>query len=193
MSSRLVTLATFDTIPEAHIALNSLRSAGIRAELSDENVVGLWWTAANAVSGIKVNVLEEDVPRAMEVIGPLVGVDVPVSEEELTRQALAGKPDADDPEPDQTPDPEPNTPTQESAPEPIDREKAAWRAFVIGWFGIVLCPLAFLALYFLLQAAFGTGPPLSRLGRVRLFVATATVATALFIAFSLSPCLGTFR
>lgn len=194
MSSRLVTLATFDTVPEAHLALNALTDAGIRADLNDENVVGNLWHVANAVSGIKLVVHEQDVERAMAVIAQLpsvnVGSETPISEEELTRQALAEAADPDDPPPvDEPAEPE-SSPPAETVAEPIDREKAAWRAFVIGWLGVGICPLAFLALYFLLQAAFGTGPPLSRLGRIRLFVAACTVALGLVMA---SVFVGMFR
>lgn len=194
MSSRLVTLATFDTVPEAHLALNALTEAGIRADLNDENVTGNLWHVANATSGIKLVVREEDAERALAVVGRLSSVnvagEVPIDEEELTRQALAEAADPDDPPPvDEPAEPEP-PPTAETVAEPVDREKAAWRAFVIGWLGVGICPLAFLALYFLLQAAFATGPPLSRLGRIRLFVAACTVALSLVMA---SVLVGMFR
>jgi hypothetical protein len=181
MSSNLVVLATFETIPEAHIARNALIEAGIPAELSDENTGGLWWTVANALSGIKLSVLESDYQRAIAIVGPLVGMDdasqTPIRDEELTRQALAET--GEEAEEGESPDEPPTTPTASTpeppardAPQPIDREKAARLAFVFGWVGIAIFPLAFLAMDRLLNAALNSGQPRTRLGRVRLFVAT---------------------
>lgn len=56
----LVTVATFDTMPDAHIALGKLGAAGIDAYLADENLVQTDWLYAAAVGGIKLQVRQID-------------------------------------------------------------------------------------------------------------------------------------
>lgn len=197
MSTRLVTLATFDSAAEAHIAWNALRSTGNQAELNDENVVRMWWSGAIPLSGIKMTVTESNVRRLIENVGPLVGVDpnddAPLTEEETDRQALETGTDEVELPRDKTDDCTEELHEGETTSEPIDREQAAWRTFMNDWLSMFLRPLEFVAFYIHLLAASGTGPPLSRLGRVRLFVAAAAVALALVLAIHLyAPSLGSF-
>lgn len=64
----MITIATFDTMPDAHIALGRLHAEGIAAHLADEHLVQTDWLYAIAVGGIKLQVAEEDVARATEVL-----------------------------------------------------------------------------------------------------------------------------
>lgn len=189
MNDPLVTIATFDTTAEAHIALNALQDAGVWANLSGEHTVGNFWSLANADSGIKLVVREADAGRALEVIGPLASVRTGerfVSDEELERQALEAVPE-DGEEPPLEPAPMPTPSSDLTAEPPIDRDKYAWRAFWLAVFGIGCWPFAFLAMYMFLRAALGPGE-LTRLGRVRLWAAAGVVSLAAIPAalFSLS-------
>jgi hypothetical protein len=67
--SEMVTVATFDNMPDAHIALGRLRAEGVDGVLADEHLVQTDWLYSIAVGGIKLRVPEEQVPRALEILG----------------------------------------------------------------------------------------------------------------------------
>ncbi|KAA3628814.1 MAG: DUF2007 domain-containing protein [Proteobacteria bacterium] len=64
----MITIATFDTMPDAHIALGRLRAEGIEAYLADEHLVQTDWLYAIAVGGIKLRVDAADADRAREIL-----------------------------------------------------------------------------------------------------------------------------
>ena len=64
----LVTIATFDMMPDAHIALGRLLAEGIEARLADEHLVQTDWLYSIAVGGIKLQVVEADAERACRVL-----------------------------------------------------------------------------------------------------------------------------
>lgn len=64
----MITIATFDTMPDAHIALGRLRAEGIEARLADEHMVQTDWLYAIAVGGIKLQVDEADAERARTIL-----------------------------------------------------------------------------------------------------------------------------
>lgn len=68
MPGELVTVATFDTFPEADLARHHLEAAGIRVSLMDETMGGMFWELSNAIGGIKLQVLQEDEPKAVEIL-----------------------------------------------------------------------------------------------------------------------------
>jgi hypothetical protein len=176
--SRLRTVATYDMLPQAQLAQTLLQEAGIKAVIADAEMIVSNWHLSNALGGIKVQVWEEDVDRAAELLAE-ADTTPDIDDEELTRQALAeaAEPDTDpeaaEPEPESEPEPEPDIP-------PVDREKYAWRAFVVAWWGLLIPPLGFYSLYLFLNAAFGPGE-LSRLGRIRLAVTAVFVAVSVFV------------
>jgi len=67
-SAVVVTIATFDMMPDAHIALGRLRAEGIEARLADEHLVQTDWLYSIAVGGIKLQVAETSVHRALEIL-----------------------------------------------------------------------------------------------------------------------------
>lgn len=64
----MVTIATFDFMPQAHIALGRLQAEGIAGTLVDEHLVQTDWLYSIAVGGIKLQVAPEDVDRALAVL-----------------------------------------------------------------------------------------------------------------------------
>jgi hypothetical protein len=70
---RLVTIKTFDLVPLAELAKESLDSRSIPATLTDVNLVAMDWLIANAIGGIKLQVAESDVPRALQALDELAG------------------------------------------------------------------------------------------------------------------------
>lgn len=65
---RLVTVETFSTPWEAQIARARLETEGIHSVIADENFVRLYWALSSALGGVKLQVREEDVSRAAEML-----------------------------------------------------------------------------------------------------------------------------
>jgi len=65
---RFVHLSSYDNYIEAHIALGRLSEAYINCHLLDEHSVTLNPFLSNAVSGIKLMVVETQAGRAAEVL-----------------------------------------------------------------------------------------------------------------------------
>lgn len=64
----MVTVATFDNMVDAHIALGRLQAEGIRASLADEHLVQTDWLYSIAVGGIKLQVEPELAERARRIL-----------------------------------------------------------------------------------------------------------------------------
>lgn len=64
----IVTIARYDSMPEAHIAMGRLHAEGIEAWLADEHLVQTDWLYSIAVGGIKLQVHPEDAGRARRVL-----------------------------------------------------------------------------------------------------------------------------
>ncbi len=65
----MITIATFDFLTDARIAMGRLQAEGIHCVLADENLVQTDWLYSIAVGGIKLQVAPEDVARALQVLG----------------------------------------------------------------------------------------------------------------------------
>ena len=63
-----VTVATYDKVTDAHIALGRLAAEGIEAQLFDENMVQMDWLYAIALGGIKLRVTRGDEKAARQVL-----------------------------------------------------------------------------------------------------------------------------
>jgi hypothetical protein len=63
-----VTVATYDKVTDAHIALGRLSAEGIEAQLFDVNMVQMDWLYAIALGGIKLRVSRGDEKAAREVL-----------------------------------------------------------------------------------------------------------------------------
>ena len=185
MAGKLVTVATFENATQAQVARNALEAEGIRAALGDEMTVDLFWNLSNAIGGVKVQVLEENADRAVEILERELGPDEggEVDEEQLAAEAEAAAREGEEervaeagPTPIPTP-PRPDavaTPSAEGA-EPSERDWYARGLFFIGWIALAFPPAWFFALYFFLNAAFGAGS-LSPRGRYNLLVGGVVTA-----------------
>ena len=67
----LITIATFETPVEAHILSSALRDADVECFIFDEHIVSINWLFSNAVGGVKVKVLEDDVAVALDTLAIL--------------------------------------------------------------------------------------------------------------------------
>ena len=66
--SDFVTLATYDNYINASFHKQKLEDAGIMCYLGDENTVTMQWMLSNAVGGIKLRVLSDDVEEAIKIL-----------------------------------------------------------------------------------------------------------------------------
>ena len=66
MADELITIAKFHNMGEAKLAQGKLKSAGIAAQLRDENMINLHM--AIAIGGIRLQVPDSQVVRALEVL-----------------------------------------------------------------------------------------------------------------------------
>ncbi len=63
-----VTVATFDFMPDAHIAMGRLKTEGIECHLADEHLVQTDLLYSIAVGGIKLQVNEDDEQKALAIL-----------------------------------------------------------------------------------------------------------------------------
>ena len=96
--SRLTTVAAYDSALKAEAARAALEAAGIRAALTDSEIVAADFLNWSPVSGTHVQVPEGDAERAAAVLADALGAEAGlvaegVDEDELTRQALAEPPE----------------------------------------------------------------------------------------------------
>lgn len=178
-----MTIATFDQAAQAHLAENALKEAGIPAAISDENLVAMDWLLSSAVGGVKVQVWEEDVEKAVSVLEARFGEQgegfgAKVSPEELTAQAEAAVPEEGEesaPTSSTT-----HSETEESAPvEPESRDEYARRLVLSALFGLIIPPVLAYAVYLFLNAAFGEGT-LSPRGKFNLYLGGLMTLSELF-------------
>ncbi len=64
----MVTVATFDFLPQAEIARGRLAAEGIAGRLADQHLVQTDWLYSIAVGGIKLQVAARDVERALAIL-----------------------------------------------------------------------------------------------------------------------------
>ena len=190
--ARFVTVASFGEVPNAEIAKNIIEEAGIKAYLTDSELVTYEWLLSNAIGGVKVQVAEEDAERAYAALAEAKRVDGDIvhndiSDEELTRQAMEAEPEEEQGHESESPQPAIQERIVTTIPSPFlpsgdsERDRNSKRAFILGWFGLALPPIAIVALYFFLSAAFGSGP-ISGRGRYNCWVSLILVIPAVFIA-----------
>ena len=182
MTRKLVTVATFDIPVPAHMALNALQAAGIRAIMADETLVAMDWLLSNAVGGIKIQVSEEDVERAVMVLEQKLGQHNEPQEHEGTEHQddeHGAFGDQEPVHPDERPTPVSHEDPHETPPPPSERDQYARRALLAGFTGLVVPLVPFYALYLLLNAFFGRGR-LSRWGRVHLLYGSIMTAFGIF-------------
>ena len=68
MSDKLVTIATFDTLPDASCAKDQLETEGVRAVLADTETVGMMWHLTSAFGGIKLQVMSTDAEHTIAIL-----------------------------------------------------------------------------------------------------------------------------
>ena len=64
----MITVATFSKPEEAHLLRMRLEAGGVAAYILDENMVQMDWAYSNAIGGVRVQIAEEDVEDAKEIL-----------------------------------------------------------------------------------------------------------------------------
>lgn len=64
-------IASYTQLEDAHLAVSKLEGSGVSAWLRDEATANLYWFYSNAIGGVKVEVAEEDIDRAREILAHL--------------------------------------------------------------------------------------------------------------------------
>ena len=67
-STELVTVASFETAPEAWIYQNKLEANGILAFVVDEHVVNAKWSCSVAIGGVKVQIPDKYIESFLSLI-----------------------------------------------------------------------------------------------------------------------------
>ncbi len=140
VSSRLATLETFPLPTEAGFVKNMLEAEGIHAYLADESTVGTMSYLSNAMGWVKIQVAEDDLSRANEILETHrqtvadLGPDVFIAEATSTSDTDAV---ANDPECSLTG----NEPEDDDIVDPMN--ELAWRALRAAVFGVICSPFAF--------------------------------------------------
>ncbi|MFH1778386.1 MAG: DUF2007 domain-containing protein [Candidatus Omnitrophota bacterium] len=68
MKEKLVTIAKFTHVVDAHLARTKLESEGVECCIRDEHIVQMNWLLSNLVGGVKLQVKETDVDKAKEIL-----------------------------------------------------------------------------------------------------------------------------
>ena len=68
------TIATFSKPEDAHLLRMRLEAGGIPAFIQDENLIQMDWLLSNAVGGVRVQVADEDVTAACQLLAEDRGV-----------------------------------------------------------------------------------------------------------------------
>lgn len=62
------TVASFDNAMYAEMFKAKLEAAGVRCCIADANLVTMNWALSNAVGGVKVQILDEDIERVRPIV-----------------------------------------------------------------------------------------------------------------------------
>ncbi len=194
---RLFLVATYDEVYKAELAKTALEEEDIFAVVQDRELVAMDWLISNAVGGAKLKVRMEDAERACRILREKMSSGTflaeSISDDELTRQALAEQPEeAIVPSTRETvlePDLEPGS-TYEAAS--AIREEYARRFLRMATFSIAFAPLWIVAVYLGLNAIFSPGR-LSAEGHNRItygiIASCFSAAVVLLILLSFGPVL----
>jgi len=64
----MLTVATFSKPEDAHMLRLRLEAGGVPAYIQDENMVQTDWLYSNAIGGVRVQIADDDVDRAKEIL-----------------------------------------------------------------------------------------------------------------------------
>ncbi len=180
MSYNLKTVARFENSGAANIAKNVLTEEGIAAFLASEAVVTALWHEGIAFGGIKLQVKEEDVDRAKQLLADRNGEEDQTFEAEAFYDADVI--DSDDVE------------ATDLEPEPTEPEQDTIRAIRAAVIGLLVPPVQLVASYYLAKL-FCNPQPLQARYQTYFYIAVAInlfaiLAIALYLRMIVSDIVG---
>jgi hypothetical protein len=134
MSDDLVTITRFFSLGEAKLALGKLSSEGISAFLCDEHMHAINWHMGAAFGGIRLQVPERQVVRALEILD---GFEPDATEEEEDTEEVPCCPECESLEIRELSDTNPRQTSLWSSaipfPEPPTQTTHRWRCLMCGY------------------------------------------------------------
>jgi len=70
----MITIASFSKPENAHLLRMRLEAGGVTAYILDENTVQMDWLISNAIGGVRVQIAEEDIENAREILSEVLPV-----------------------------------------------------------------------------------------------------------------------
>ncbi len=134
-TTKLVTVTTAMNGTEAQFIANRLREAGIEAAIADDNVVTMDFMFGPAVGWIKVQVKEQDVAQAHEVLSK----NLPETMEEDIPWDQQPEEEEEEDEADQTPEERTEKIAERSAPVIFDESSAELEQQVARAYRMAIC------------------------------------------------------
>lgn len=168
MAGRLVTIATFGRVSDAHLVQGALETAGIKSAISEEDTSPVLGQFVTSATGVKLVVQEEDEEAALKVL------DETFAEKALDEAELAAQAEAEAPEDPADAAETPPVPVSDPVADSATRENEARTALFTGCLGWFVPFVHLFAVVMMLSAASGPGE-LSRRGRRKLWAAVLIV------------------
>lgn len=105
MQPKMITIATFESAVQAHIARNKLDEAGIVAAISNEAISATAWQLTGAFGGVGLHVRAEDVDKALMILEEKAPIefgsrpsDMQETQDEFTEDDFQALPELDEEE-----------------------------------------------------------------------------------------------
>lgn len=154
MQPKLVTIATFDSPMQAHIARNSLEAAGIVAMISNESIAGNAWHLTSAVGGVQLHVRADDVEAALKVLDEQESIELGLTDAPNSEYNEDGAPEFEQEYFEEEDEDDEDTATGSSDLSETEADRLARRAFRAALLGVLFPPLQLYSYWLLLLFVF---------------------------------------
>lgn len=152
MQPKMVTIATFESAVQAHIARNKLEAAGIVAAISNEAIATTSWQLTSAFGGIQLHVRADDAEEALKILEEKESIEFGSSDQELDEE-----PDEFTKE-DFEAEPEDETDDDSADWSETEADRLAQRGFKAAFIGLLFPPLQLYAMWLLILFVFEPTP-----------------------------------
>lgn len=87
-TNELITIAYFTDAIEANIIKGRLAAEGVRVNIADQHYITMNWFLSNALGGVKLQVFQDDVPKAKRILKDLQQGEYEIKEDDNTNKIL---------------------------------------------------------------------------------------------------------
>lgn len=154
MQPKLVTIATFDSPMQAHIARNKLEAAGIVAAISNESMTGTAWHLTSAVGGVQLHVRAEDAETALEILNEQEAIELGLSDHQNLDQDAPDDAEFDQEDFENDDEEDDSNLTSDNDLSETEADRLAQRAFRAALLGVIFPPIQLYSLWLLLMFVF---------------------------------------